>query len=182
MLIGLKQWLFGPSVQVYVACQMTGRDKFEQVQRAKFVAQVLEDYHIKVISPVLKEKVPETPGKLVNKDEQKVRGFWADDKYIIRRVAHVVLFDRAEDKSFGMEQEMVLNRGVLWKPSVLLLSPGYGCSVAKYEVDGIQYSVHAAAAYIRQRWGSRAQRWTWRLKMLNRSLLPWVVDQIWAWR
>lgn len=182
ILKSLNRWLFGPSLKVYVACKMTGRDKAEMVSRAHFVLSVLALNGIEGISPVIEESVKADHVKLVNQDEVKLKGFWARDKYIIRRIAHACLFDHAEMLSFGMIREYCLSRGVLWKPSVTLLEKGVPLSVSKWEDDAVFYSTHAAAVYMSQMWSSRYKRIMWRLKMINRSLLRWIVDQLYQWR
>jgi hypothetical protein len=146
------------------------------------VSNVLKDRGLIPISPVLEEQVKDEPGKLINSDKERLHKFWKRDKYIIRRIAHVVLIDHGEMKSFGMEREYMLNRGVLWKPTVLLVAQGTPLSVAEFEDDIVTYSVHAAAEFIARNWGSRWKRWCWRAKMLNRSLIGWLVDQMFAWR
>src|ERR1035437_1879759 len=175
-------WLFGDSLIVYCACRMSGRDKAEMVHRAQFVVETLAIFGIQGISPVLEEGVKAESTKLINYDKEQVRGFWARDKHIIRYVSHAVLFDHAEMSSLGMTREYCLNRGVLWKPSVIVLAQGTATSVATYEDDLVCFSAHAAAEFMEKSWGSRMKRWTWRVKMMNRSLPRWVYDQIMAWR
>jgi hypothetical protein len=175
----IKEWLFGPSLVVYIACKMTGRDRTDMVERAKFSVDVFAKYGIKAISPVLKENVPNEPGVLVN-DQATLAGHWHDDKHIIRRVSHAVCFDQAEMASFGMTREYSLNRGVLWKPTVIVTR--VPSSVAQFEDDFITGSLNSAAAYMATKWGSRWKRWTWRATMMNKSLLRFIVDQIMSWR
>src|SRR5260221_2217283 len=148
----LKEWLFGPSLIVYVGTKMSGRDKLEMVERARFVVKVLESHGITAISPVLKEEVKAEAGRLINHDKEKLKKFWADDKYIIRRVSHAVLFDKAEMSSFGMTREYSLNRGVLWKPTVTVVEDGTALSVAPYEDDSIHFSVQSAGALMARMW------------------------------
>ena len=169
------------SVTVYTATRMTGRDRHEQVVRAKHVKAVLEQYGITVISPVLEESVADVPGPLVNDSESRLAGFWARDKFIIRRIAHVVLIDGAHDKSYGVEREYALNRWNLWKPTVLIM-PNVGLTVSKFEDDSVTDDLHIAGEFIRARYGTWFKRFKWRLGMLNRSLLGWIVDQIYAFR
>lgn len=169
------------SCKAYVACRMTGRDKKEQVQRARYVCAILRQYNVEGISPVLFENVEETPGPLVNTDKERLRSFWSRDKQIIREEAHVVLVDGAHDKSFGVEREYMLNRGCLWKPTVLLCPP-MGLTVADFEDDKIVHDVHAAGAYIRDNWGTWEKRFVWRIKMLARTLPSWIWYQILAFR
>ncbi len=85
-------------------------------------------------------------------------------------------------KSFGIEREYMLQRGVLWKPVVLVVTPGTALSVAEFEDDAVMYSVDQAAKYINKMWGTRWKRWKWRFLMLNRSFPRWIFDQLVAWR
>lgn len=182
MFKAIYRWLFEPSATIYVACKMTGRDKVEMVRRATYVCEVIKQAGMTPISPVLEESVPATPGKLVNHDTERVKGFWKRDKYIIRRLARVVWIDHGEMHSPGMMREYSLNRGTLWKPTVMYVPQGTPLSVAPYEDDEIGYSVHALASEVKKRWGSRWDYWKWRIQMLNRSLPGFVLDQIWAFK
>ena len=167
---------------VYAAMKMTGRDKVEQVKRSHHISNTGKRLGITVISPVIEENVKATPGKLTNKDKPRLKTFWERDKDIIRYEAHVVLLDHAEMKSFGMEREYMLNRGVLWKPTVMVVKPGTSISVAEFEDDAVFYSVEEAFKFINQKWGTRWKRWKWRSKMINRSLPKFLKDQLYAWR
>jgi len=182
LLTAIKDWLFGDSLIVYIACKMTGRDKAEMVHRAEYVVKVLASFGIKAISPVLEEGVKADNVKLINYNADQVKGFWARDKHIIRYISHAVLFDHAEMSSFGMVREYCLNRGVLWKPTVITVEKGIPTSVARWEDDGIYFSTHAAAADLREKYGSRVKRWKWRVKMISRSLPKFLIGQLYAWR
>jgi hypothetical protein len=161
---------------------MSGRDKAEMVHRAQFVVETLAIFGIRGISPVLEEGVKAESTKLINYDKEQVRGFWARDKYIIRYISHAVLFDHAEMTSLGMTREYCLNRGVLWRPTAVLLEKGTPTSVAQWEDDLLGYSVHMMAAEMSRRWGSRYRRITWRLTMISRSLPKWVLGQLYGFR
>src|SRR4051812_40896387 len=102
------------SCVVYTATRMTGRDKSEMVERAKHIVAVLKTYGITAISPILEENVEAKTEVLVNDNEARLRKYWARDKFIIRKLAHVVLVDGADAKSFGVEREYALNRYCLW--------------------------------------------------------------------
>jgi len=171
-----------PDVVVYIACAMSERDKVEMVHRAKKVCEIFRYYGITPISPVIEEGVKEESGKLINSNKERLYSFWKRDKKIIIEKAHVVLFDHAEMKSFGMEREYALNRGVLWKPSISYIPVGHHTSVAQFEDDKIFHSIHEAAEYIVKMWGTSTRRRLWRLKMLNKSLLRWLWWQILAFR
>lgn len=167
--------------KVYIACKMTGRDKHEMVERAKYVCAVLRQYGITPISPVMEENVDDKPEILVNDNRERLHGYWKRDKWIIRRLAHVVLLDGADAKSFGMEREYALSRYCIWKPTVLLV-PNVELSVATFEDDFIHRDVHSVGKFIRDTFGTRRKRWNWRIRMLLRSLPQWFWDQILAWR
>lgn len=178
----LNSFLHSPSLVVYVACKMTMRDKGEMVERAQYVTKVFSEAGITVISPVIREEIRNETGNLVNRDEEALQRFWANDKHIIRREAHAVVLDLGEMKSFGMEREYMLSRGVLWKPTVMILGQGVSVSVAKYEDDAIYYSVHKAAMEMARMWGSRWNRWMWRTSMIRRSLPKRLLDEVFQWR
>lgn len=168
------------SCVIYLGCKMTGRDKQEQIRRAKYVSAVLSQYGLTVISPVLVENVENTPGPLINNSIDHLKRVWRADKDILRHQAHVMVWDNAQDKSFGAERELGLMRYSLWKPVVLLM-PDLGLSVASIEDDYITDDPHIAGAFIRHKFGTRWKRVKWRLQMLNRTLVYWLWTQILAW-
>ncbi len=166
---------------VYLATKMTNKDKHEQVARAKYACAILKQYGITPLSPVFAENVEDSPGPLVNDDKERLGRLWARDKEIIRYESHVVLVDGANEKSYGVEREYMLNRGVLWKPTVLLMPPP-GLSVITFEDDYVTHDLHIAGEFIRKKWGTRTKRIMWRLKMLTRTLPRWILGQIYAFR
>lgn len=178
----IHEWLFGPSCVVYIACPMTGRDRAEQVERATFLCNILKARGIVPISPVIEEGIPKRHGPLVNKDKRDLHKKWDMDKHIIRRVAHVSLFDGADEGSVGMGREYGLNRWCLWKPTVILWRCSRGLTVAEWEDDKIVYTPQAAASVIANNWLSRWDRWVWRFQLLKRTLPKWIMDQIYAVR
>src|ERR1019366_1788549 len=178
----IYNWLFGDSLVVYVACRMSGRDKAEMVHRAQFVVETLAIFGITGISPVLEEGVKAERPKLINYDKEQVRGFWARDKHIIRYVSHAVLFDHAEMPSLGMTREFSLNRGTLWRPTVIVLAKDVPVSVSVFEDDFVTNSVHSAAAYMNLTWGSKWKRISWRMRMLIRTLPKFLLGQLYGFR
>lgn len=178
----ILDFIFSTNVVVYAATKMTGRDKLEQVKRAEYLVKTANEYGVTLISPVLEEHVTPEVGKLVNRDKDKLRGYWNRDKEIIVEEAHVVFMDHAEMKSFGMERELGLNRYCLWKPTVLMVPVGTPISVAEFEDDYVFYSAHHAFQEINRLWGCRWDRWKWRSQMLIRTLPKWIYRQILAWR
>ncbi len=161
---------------------MSGADKAEMVARAKRVCEIFRESGLTPISPVIEEQVPDTPGKLINADKEQLHTFWTRDKDIIANEAHIIYFDRFEQKSFGMEREYGLARYCLWKPTVVHVSPGTVTSVAEWEDDILVTSVHEAARLIAENWGTREKRVIWRVKMLRRTLCTWLKRQLMGWR
>lgn len=168
--------------KVYIACKMSGRDRLEMVNRAIRVCDIFKEFGLTPISPVVEEQVKAEEGKLINSDKVKLSGFWQRDKEIIMKEAHVIFLDHAEMKSFGMEREMGFARYCLWKPTVLHVAPGTVVSVAQWEDDKVFTSVHEAAKYIAETWGTRDQRFRWRLAMLKRTIPTWIKRQWWQFR
>jgi len=169
-------------VRAYIATKMTGLNKDDIVARAKRVCEIMTEAGITPISPVIEEHVKDEPVKLINDDKVRLLGFWKRDKEILIKEAHVMLWDHAEQKSFGAEREMALMRFCLWKPLVIYVPPGTPTSVAPFEDDAVFTSVHAAAKYIVDNWGTGHKRRVWRLRMLMRTFPQWVWRQILGWR
>jgi len=162
---------------------MTGRDKAEQVARALFVCKRLREVGLTPISPVICERVAAEPGVALQPGTvESLRANWRWDKHIIRRVAHVVLIDGADEGSVGVAREYALNRYCLWKPTVLLWNVNRGLTVSKFEDDLSTDNLQTAITLILQRFSTPARRRIWRLRMLLRSLPTWIFDQIYAWR
>lgn len=169
-------------VKVYCAVKMTGCSKDELVARAERVCEIMREFGITPISPVIEENVKNEPTKLINANKPQLSGYWKRDKQIIIEEAHVLFWDHAEQKSFGVEREYGLNRYCLWKPSVLYVPKGTPTSVSEWEDDAIFYSVHDACRYIVDMWGTPKRRRQWRWEMLKRTLPTWVKRQWLAWR
>ena len=169
-------------VAVYIACRMTGRDKHEQVARAKYIRDVFAGYGVAAISPVLEEHIPDEPGELRENDRERLRGNWRNDKDIMAYTAHVTLMDDGDSGSVGMGREYGFNRYGIWKPTITLWNRDRGLTVAEFEDDSIFTSPHAAAAYIALNYGTRWKRWKWRFKMIARSLPTFIKRQVYAWR
>jgi len=176
-----KDMLFKTDCSVYIACKMSGRDRHEQITRAKYLCSVLAAYGLTPISPVIEEHVEDAPGPLLTNDPVFLRRVWTDDKEIMAYRAHVTLMDGGDEGSVGMGREYGFNRYGLWKPTVTLWSRDRGLTVAEWEDDGIFMSPHLAAAYIAAVYGTRLKRWKWRFSMLKRTLPRFIWRQLWAW-
>jgi hypothetical protein len=167
--------------KVYVACRMTGRSKREQVERARYMCQVLKAYNLTPISPVLEENIQPEDAILVQTTDTDLAQYWARDKEIMSYEAHVTLMDGGDEGSVGMGREYGFNRYALWKPTITLWSQDRGITVAQFEDDAIFLSAHEAAAYIAVNFGTRWKRWKWRLKMLRKSIPTFLKRQGAAW-
>lgn len=168
------------TVRAYVACKMTGRNRREMIKRAKRMCSILRKAGVEPISPVIEERVQARPGKLKNPSKLRLFKKWTDDKHIITWLAHAVILDGAEQKSFGMEREYGLNRFWLWKPTLLRM-PDQGITVAVFEDDLISDDEEALAHYLVQKHGSLYRRWKWRLALFNRCLPKFLAAQLWQW-
>lgn len=166
---------------VYIGCRMSGRDRHEQIMRAEYVCTILKQYGLTPVSPVLEEGVIDKPGPLDDVGPEKLKKLWARDKEILRREAHVMLWDEANMKSFGAEREMGLMRYCLWKP-VIILTPKMNVSVAHIEDDAVTDDLHIAGEFIRAKFGTRWKRIKWRLALLVRCLPKRIVDEWYAWK
>jgi hypothetical protein len=167
--------------RVYIACRMTHRNRREMIQRAKYVSAIFKKAGVEAISPVLRERVPARPGKLKNPSKIRLFKKWTDDKDILCWEAHGMAWDEAQDKSTGAEREHGINRYLWWKPTVIILPEPHGITVAVFEDDLISGDVEAVAHYFSEHHGNLYKRWKWRLMLLNRCLVKFVVGQIWQW-
>lgn len=171
-------------VRVYLASPMTGYDRVEMIERAKYMIALGASLGVTVISPVIEEHVSGT-GALTQNSELELYTFWKNDKRIIRNWngcgSHVVLVDRSDRKSIGSEREYGFNRYHLQKPTVCLVSRRTA-TVAQWEDDNRFTNERAAFQFIANEYGTRVRRWKWRIKMKARSFFAGVLDELAAWR
>lgn len=175
-------WLLGvhKPCTVYLAVPMTGYEKTERVAISRHADSVMRDLGLEPWSPVLEEHVK--PGRgVIKADKKGLDHIWKElDKPVIRDKMAVMCLIDADGKSFGVEREYMLMRGVYWRP-VVLVSPkharGY-FSIANYEDDCIVGTVEQAAAYIALNWGTLDKRIKWRLRMYARSLGRWILIHV----
>lgn len=163
-------------VSIYLATPMTGLHCDDLWKKAINDSQAYEREGIKVISPLVGEGIPFEHVKLQDRSEEEMHRVWKlKDKKAIKDT-HVLVYECPTRWSQGVAHELVLARGVLWKPVVFVgTNAGF---ISREEDDVVAHSHVEAALAIRQRWGTRRKRILWRLKMLNRCLIRWVMDQI----
>lgn len=143
-----------PDVIVYLACRMSGRSKIAMIKEAREAVATLTKYGITCISPVLEEKVDETPGLLVGFTEEELRAEWVKDKEFIKQ-AHIVfdLSAASPIRSEGAVHEFLYARYALFKPVVRLFPKGLGPSITRLENAVIVQTLDEAGVEIVTRWG-----------------------------
>lgn len=162
-------------VSIYLATPMTGwycDDLWKKTIRDK---QVYEKAGVTVVTPVDGEGIPFVHEQLPDRtDAEGVEVWKKKDKGAIKRV-HCLVYEMPDRWSQGVAHELILSRGVLWKPTVFVGKAGF---ITREEDDYVAATHSEAALIVKARWGTRRKRIVWRLKMLNRCLLGWIVDQI----
>jgi|WetSurMetagenome_2_1015567.scaffolds.fasta_scaffold605081_2 hypothetical protein len=170
-------------VKIYCAAKMTGRDKKEMVEMAIANKKIFESLGIKVLDPILEEKVKAVKGALVDTPTNLVKDYWTRDKQMIRE-AHVIVDTTPEDKSEGVAHEIGYARYHLWKPVVRMYRPGAvpASLIAVFEDDLIVHGVEEAAIQIQKYWGSWAKRMMWRVSLYNRCFLKAAWYKLLEWK
>jgi hypothetical protein len=171
------------SCKIYAAAKMTGRDQKEMVETSKRNKKIFEAAGIEVLDPILEEHVKAEHHALVEKPLDILKGYWDRDKHMIRE-AHVVVDTTPEAKSEGVAHEIGYARYCLWKPIVRMYQQGSKPTsmIAVFEDDLIVHSPEEAAVQINKYWGSWMKRAMWRISLLNRCLLKFVIYQLREWK
>lgn len=163
------------NVSIYLATPMTGMFCDDIWKKAITDKQVYEAEGITVITPVDGEGIPFEHVKLGDRSNEEMHRVWKKkDKKAIKDT-HVLVYECPTRWSQGVAHELILSRGVLWKPTVFVGAAGF---ITREEDDVVAASHQEAAIAIAQRWGSHRKRVLWRLSILNRCLLGWIWDQI----
>lgn len=163
---------------LYIACSMTGRDQAELIKEAKHITKLFEAAGFKVFHPVLEEGLKKKHEKLTASADT-LPPKWRLDKEAIRH--SFCLVDASADlKSEGREHEVGLMRYCYWRP-VIRISPRHATgfySIACLEDDLIVGTPEEAVALIKKHFGTRRKRIWWRLKLLNRTLIRFCIEQV----
>ncbi len=163
------------SVSIYLATSMSGLYCDDLWVKAINQKQMYEKEGVNVVTPIDGEGIPFAHVLLQDRPDAEMVQIWKrKDKGAIKRV-NVLVYELPERWSQGVAHELVLSRGVLWKPTVFVGRAGF---ITREEDDVVCNSHQEAAIAIVQRWGTRRKRILWRLRMLNRCLLGWMWDQI----
>lgn len=160
--------------KIYLATPMTGLYCDEIWKKAINDSQAYEHEGIEVITPIKGEGIPFDHVKLQDRSEKEMFRVWKKkDKQAIKDV-HVLVYECPDRWSQGVAHELILSRGVLWKPTVFVGRAGF---ITREEDDVVAATHQEAAIAVVQRWGTRRKRIIWRLLLLNRCLLGWLWDQ-----
>jgi hypothetical protein len=104
---------------------------------------------------------------------------WPMDKNALNN-CYVFVNLRADEKSFGCEDEYGRHRYSEWQP-VVRVSPkhagGY-VSIANYQTDIIVPTIEQAAIVIKQRWGTWEKRFYWKMGIFFNSGFKWLWRQL----
>lgn len=162
-------------MKIYLATPMTGLYCDEIWMKAINDKQIYEKEGIEVITPIEGEGIPFAHVKLADRSEEEMFRVWKKkDKQAIKD-CHVLVYQCPDRWSQGVAHELILSRGVLWKPTVFIGKAGF---ITKEEDDYVATTHQEAAMIVNLRWGTFRKRLIWRLKMLNRCVLPWIWNQI----
>ena len=158
---------------------MTGRVKEDVVAEATADKTYFEKAGFIVLCPVIAENVPSTK-EVIRSSKKAMDVFWKRDKEMIRE-ANAVIDMTPSLKSEGVSHELGYSRYCLWKPVIRVYEKGnlpIRSSVAWYEDDVIVDSKEEVVEYLLRVHGTFWKRTKWRLQMLNKSLLKWVIYQV----
>jgi hypothetical protein len=167
-------------VRLYLARAMSGRKNDEVVAEAADDKAFFEACGFEVLCPVNEEGVKASSSTLITPKDKMVDYWFNKDKPMIR-YDDVTVNCTAMRLSFGVIHEMVLARGVYWKPTAWLFPEGtlpHEGNIVYFEGDIVTDSRVELARKMYELYGTRRKRLLWRLKLLNRCLPTWIWDQI----
>lgn len=162
---------------VYLGIPMTGFDKEQMRQISARACELARNYGLEPWSPVEHENI-DGQGSLGN-SKHDLDWKWPMDKEALNK-CFVFVNLRADEKSFGCEDEYGRHRYSEWQPS-FRISPRHGAgyiSIANYQSDGVFGDEHLCFAYIAGKFGTRRQRIMWKIKLWLRSGPKWVLRQL----
>jgi len=147
-------------LSVYLAQKMSNRFCDEMVKEARKIRNIFKKEGIRVVSPVLEERIPCVHRKLDYVTKAKLLKEWDLDKHDrIRRRAHIVYNANGDMHSNGVTIERGWARWYLWRPVVTFIPKAkYFFSITDIEEDSVQHSHRTAARFIRMKWGTR-RKW-----------------------
>lgn len=162
-------------VIIYLAQAMSNLYCDDILRTAMEAKEKLEKAGFEVLSPVIEEGVPNKHIRLVN-SLGRLKGFWRRDKECLQK-CHLMLDLESMGRSDGVNVEMGLTRFAYWKPLVRV-HPTLGCVISRLEYDNVCASLDEAIVFMKRNYGTKGKLLRWRLKMLRKSLLKFVVLQV----
>ncbi len=166
--------------RLYLARGMSGRPDGEVAKEAAWDKEFFEACGFTILCPCDAEGVKNT-GKALFASKETMLNYWFEKDKPMIRAADVVVNMTPHLISYGVLHEMVLSRGVYWKPTAWLFPKGalpHNGNIVHFEGDLVSDDPLKLAEGIYKLWGTRQKRFMWRVAMLNRCLLPWIWDQV----
>lgn len=162
-------------ISAYTCQRMTGRYCDEMLREAEMLERVLSNYGIRILNPVLEEKVHDEHVLLENVPSNLLERYWRRDKEMIRE-SDIVIDYMTMNKSDGSNKEVAYNRFCLWKPTIRVWD-GAGGLISRLEDDIVVPNILDAVTLINEKWGTYEKLGKWRLEMLRRCYPKWAEYQ-----
>lgn len=162
---------------VYIGIPMTGYDKDQMKRISKHACELAKSYGLNPWSPVEHERI-EGQGMLTN-SKLDLDWKWNLDKSALNN-CFCTVFLRADEKSFGCEDEYGRHRYSEWQPSFRISTKhatGY-MSIANYQADGLFGDLDTCFQYIINNFGTINQRRIWKIKLWLKSGPYWLWRQL----
>jgi len=150
----------------YLGCPMTGYDKQYAIKVSLEAKEIFNKHGFDVWSPVLEEGI-KGKGKIRNAQED-LDWKWPMDKNALNHCWGFVNL-RADEKSFGCEDEYGRHRYSEWQP-VIRISPRHAAgyiSIANYQTDLLLGELDEAVKEASFLYGTWPKRVLWKLKILS---------------
>lgn len=162
-------------ISAYTCQRMTGRYCDEMLREAEMLDRVGSNYGIKILNPVLEEKVADEHVLLENVAPEVLEKYWRRDKEMIRE-SDIVIDYMTMNKSDGSNKEVAYNRFCLWKPTIRVWD-GAGGLISRIEDDLIVSTYVEALQMATEKWGTYEKLGQWRVQMLGRCYPKWMEYQ-----
>jgi hypothetical protein len=168
---------------IYLAQPMTNYKWPEVRATAWKVAKLFKKRGIRVVSPVLQEKIPKNKKQMYTAVAKNIVKEWDLDKHPRIGMCHGIYVVPGNKFSNGVLQERGYTRWFLWrKVWSFVPKKEHFFSITVIEEDGIVHSHDAAARLIKKQIGTRKKWMLWKLKhILSLPKFIWIqVKSIWV--
>lgn len=171
----LSKWWNSNSVSVYPCLTMTGRTGNQVWRKYRKQRLTASKYGVRVNSPLPGEGIKDTPRVIKDRRGKGGTKIWRKDSGQIYR-SNAILFEKDNMRSQGSIFELVKARGSLFKITVIVHpKPGF---ITREQGDVVAKSMDSALKQLAVRFGSRRQRFYWRMGMLMKSAPKFLLRQI----